>query len=153
MSVVQAQRVESALASMRAAGLRRTKERVAIVRVLAEADRHLKVPEVVARLHAEGSTLDNSTAWRTLLTLTGLGLVHALDHGRRVAYGLADRPHHHAVCTGCGQVTELPVVAMSSIAAAAEAASGYVLDPGGVRLSGRCPQCRRGEGAPNSPGA
>jgi hypothetical protein len=50
---------------------------------------------------------DYSTVLHALQTLTEQGLAHILTTGGVAAYGIADRPHHHAICISCAQVTEL----------------------------------------------
>jgi Fur family transcriptional regulator, ferric uptake regulator len=76
-----------------------------------------------------------------LQTLTAHGLAHVLATGGVAAYGIADRPHHHAICTCCEQVTELDADQLATIAAAAERATGFTLTPHGITLQGRCPRC------------
>ena len=40
--------------------------------------------------------------------LVEIGVLHALTVGERTKYGLTHQPHHHAVCTSCGTVIEVP---------------------------------------------
>jgi Fur family ferric uptake transcriptional regulator len=135
------------MAMLRAAGLRRTTKRAAILTALADAQGHLHIGELVARLREAGAPHDYSTVWRTVLTLSDPGLAHVPYDDGVPAYGLSDRPHHHAVCTDCGTVVEIPASAMDHVVSAAQQATGLALADGGVHLSGRRPGCQ----APHSP--
>ncbi|SEG75990.1 Transmembrane secretion effector [Thermomonospora echinospora] len=85
-----------ALARLRAAGHRRTRSRVLLLNVLAGADGHLTV-EAIHRRAAVSGRLDLSTVYRTLAVFERLQLVHTLEIGGRITYGLADHPHAHAL--------------------------------------------------------
>jgi Fur family ferric uptake transcriptional regulator len=138
-----AERVAAGLARLQAAGLRRTPARGDVLAVLITAGAHLTVPQVHARLADADRSFDYdySTVLHALQTLTAHGLAHVLATGGVAAYGIADRPHHHAICTCCEQVTELDVNQLATIAAAAERATGFTLGPHGITLQGRCPRC------------
>jgi Fe2+ or Zn2+ uptake regulation protein len=84
---------------------------------------------------------DYSTVLHALQTLTEQGLAHILATGGIAAYGIADRPHLHAICISCAQVTELDADQLAAIAAAAERATGLTLAPHGITLRGQCPRC------------
>ena len=50
-----------------------------------------------------------ATVYRTVGTLVAHGVLHALAiEGGVSTYGLAHYPHHHAVCTQCGTIIEVP---------------------------------------------
>jgi Fe2+ or Zn2+ uptake regulation protein len=98
-----AERVAAGLARLQAAGLRRTPARGDVLAVLITAGAHLTVPQVHARLADADRSFDYdySTVLHALQTLTAHGLAHVLATGGVAAYGIADRPHHHAICTCC----------------------------------------------------
>ncbi len=138
-----AERVAAGLARLQAAGLRRTPARGDVLTVLITADAHLTVPQVHARLGDADRPFDYdySTVLHTLQTLTAHGLAHVLATGGVTAYGIADRPHHHAICTCCERVTELDIDQLAAVTVAAERATGFALAPHGITLQGRCPRC------------
>lgn len=141
-------RVTAALDAVRAAGLRRTAARTVVLRVLFTADEHLSVADVVDRCALADGGLDFGTAWRTLLTLVNIGLVHTVHARCGTTYGAADRPHHHAVCESCGRTTELPADLFAPAVAAIEQASGFAVPASGLVAGGRCPRCRTGRENP-----
>jgi Fe2+ or Zn2+ uptake regulation protein len=74
--------------------------------------------------------------------LVDKGVAHVLPYPGEARYGLADSPHHHAVCHACGAVVEIPARALSRVVAAAERSSSFQLADSGQALFGRCPDCR-----------
>ena len=100
----------AAVETIRAAGMRVTTPRTAMLRALAKARSPLAVEEV---RRAAGKDADLVTAYRTMEALEKLGLVrrHLLESGKNL-YELADpnRPeahHHHVVCRVCGRMDPL----------------------------------------------
>jgi Fe2+ or Zn2+ uptake regulation protein len=138
-----AERVLAGLARLQAEGLRRTPARGDVLTVLITAGAHLTAPQVHARLRDADQPFDYdySTVLHALQTLTEHGLAHILSTGGVAAYGIADRPHHHAICTSCMQVTEFDVDQLAAVAATAERATGFTLAPHGITLRGQCPRC------------
>ena len=99
-----------ALAALKAAGMRVTGPRTAMLRALAEARSPLTVEEV---RRAAGENADLVTAYRTMESLEKLGLVrrHLLESGKSL-YELSDpkhpEHHHHVICRVCGKMEPLP---------------------------------------------
>src|SRR5689334_2561362 len=112
---------------LRDAGIKVTTARLLVLGVLAEADAHLGVHDIDARVNAIAPPIDVSTVYRTVSRLEELGLVHSISTPTEALYGLARRPHHHAVCTHCGKVTELSGPAVVEALQGLEAVSGYTL--------------------------
>jgi Fur family ferric uptake transcriptional regulator len=73
------------------------------------------------------------------------GVLHALAvEGRVSTYGLAERPHHHAVCTSCGTIIEVPAQRLSTALEHAIEGSSFTLsEQAGLTLHGLCPDCQR----------
>src|SRR5262245_4900054 len=94
---------------LRAAGLRRTPQREAVVTVLEQAGEALSVPVILARGRRRAPGLGARTVERTVAALSEEGAVDAITRrGGEVAYRLCRRSHHHhLVCSGCGAVVEL----------------------------------------------
>ncbi|MFY1659167.1 Fur family transcriptional regulator [Micromonospora sp. WMMD1274] len=146
MITSRADRVDAALDRLRRAGLRTTLGRRAVLDALGDAAverRHLNAGEVHQRLTGRGLAVELSTVHRVLGQLVDLGVAHAVPVGGAVTFGLADHPHHHAVCEGCGGMRQLPVPAVAaSVAVAREVGVEMDGGSGGVVVYGRCPACR-----------
>jgi Fur family ferric uptake transcriptional regulator len=90
------------------AGLRQTRQRQAIVRVLTASLDHPDAEEVLARARAIDPTISQATAYRTLAVLADKGFLrrHTFD-GASARFELADRPHHdHIIDIDTGEVRE-----------------------------------------------
>ena len=108
---------------------------------------HLSVAEIHRRLLAAdpGQPPDLATVYRTVTTLVEFGVLHALTvEGGVTTYGLAEDPHHHAVCTRCGAIIEVPAHQLSSALQRAIEGSSFTLsDRAGLTLHGLCPDCQQ----------
>ncbi|ORV10323.1 Fur family transcriptional regulator [Mycobacterium celatum] len=135
---------------LRAHGLRRMASRIAVLAVLEPVHGHLSVAEIDQRLRdclpAGEPPPDLATIYRTVTTLVEQGVLHALTLETGVTtYGLATDPHHHAVCTRCGSIIEVPAQQLTSALEHAMAGSSFSLsERAGLTLHGLCPQCQDG---------
>ncbi len=133
---------------LRARGLRRMASRIQVLAVLEPVNGHLPVAKIHQRVRAclpPGTQApDVATIYRTVTTLVDQGVLHALTLDGGVAtYGLATAPHHHAVCTKCGSIIEVPARQLSSALEHAMAGSSFTLsEAAGLTLHGLCPQCQ-----------
>ena len=136
-------------ARLRAAGLRSTGQRRAVLRAI-DALRHATVDELAAQVQAELPEVSLSTVYRILETLDDAGLVtHAhLHHGSPTWHVVDGDPHLHLVCATCGRVEQQPVGIALALADAARDELGFVVDLRHLVLHGRCSTCAGG-----SPGA
>jgi Fur family ferric uptake transcriptional regulator len=139
---------------LRSHGLRRMASRIAVLAVLEPVRSHLSVAEIDQklrdRLPAGEQPPDLATIYRTVTTLVDQGLLHALTlDGGVTTYGMAVDPHHHAVCTRCGAIIEVPAQRLSSALDHAMAGSSFTLsERAGLTLHGLCPHCRAGSARP-----
>jgi Fur family ferric uptake transcriptional regulator len=135
---------------LRARGLRRMPSRIAVLSVLEPVDGHLSVAEIHQRIIAADTGPDTArpdlaTVYRTVTTLVEQGVLHALAvDGGVTTYGLTGHPHHHAVCTDCGTIIEVPAQRLSTALEHAIEGSSFTLsEQAGLTLHGRCPNCQR----------
>lgn len=145
---------------LRARGLRRMASRIQVLAVLEPVDGHLAVAEIHQRVRSclppGAQPPDVATIYRTVTTLVEQGVLHALTlDGGITTYGLATAPHHHAVCTQCGSIIEVPARQLSSALEHAMAGSSFTLsEAAGLTLHGLCPRCqggRREDGVVSAP--
>lgn len=137
--------VETVLALVRQRGGRITAARRAVIEaLLAGEGQHLTADDLAARVQADHPEVHLSTVYRTLDALEDLGVtthVH-LGHGPS-SYHLAGETHHHAVCSRCGAVVELPADLFDEIAHRVSRASGFRVNAEHFALSGLCSACQR----------
>lgn len=90
------------------AGLRQTRQRQAILRVLIDAADHPDAEQVLSRARAQDPTVSQATAYRTLAVLADKGFVHRHTFdGGATRFELAGRPHHdHIIDVDTGEIRE-----------------------------------------------
>lgn len=87
---------------LRKRGYRLTPQRHMILSVIQEANEHLSIEQITARVQAHNPYVSLSTVYRTLELLKKLDLIHENHLGEQVHYEAADGPaHHHLVCRRC----------------------------------------------------
>lgn len=130
---------------IRAAGLRSTAPRVAVLRELEAAKAPLSHAELVETLGNEG--YDRVTIYRNLTDLTEAGLVVRADLGDHVwrfelrrEGGAHAGSHPHFTCSDCGTVSCLPeeAVRLASTKGAPKSVSARKVE---IQLRGLCDRC------------
>lgn len=106
-------RVAEALAALDRANLRKTPQRVAIVRAFVDDTSHPTAQAIFDRLRRSMPTMSFATVYNTLAALERAGVCRTLEldgmagaGGRRFDPMVA--PHDHAVCDRCGAVHDVP---------------------------------------------
>jgi Fur family ferric uptake transcriptional regulator len=138
--------VADARAALRAAKLRSTTSRVAVLQHVAAAGKPISHADVAESLVPEG--FDKSTLYRCLVELADAGLLNRLDAGDhawrfelRTADSHESSEHPHFFCIDCGQVSCLRdvEVKIKSPKAAKGPPLGNVKE---VILKGYCKDCQ-----------
>jgi Fur family ferric uptake transcriptional regulator len=126
-------------------GLRVTAPRLAVLRVLAQAERPLSHAEVVTRL-GDDAVCDSATVYRNLVALVGVQLVRVASHAGGICrYEIAkakdECAHPHFLCDDCGIVSCLPE---TEVVTPKKAKWSKSLRAAEVQFVGRCPTCAEG---------
>lgn len=97
------------LEHLRRAGLKLTRQRVAVVREIADDRSHPTAQALFQRLQKSVANMSFATVYNTLdaLVREGLCSARALSPGP-TRFDPNTTPHHHAVCDDCGLVIDLP---------------------------------------------
>lgn len=129
-------------ARLRAAGLRSTVQRRAVLAALDELG-HATVDELAVHVQRALPDLSLSTVYRTVEALDEVGLVtHAhLRHGTPTYHRVDDEPHVHLVCRRCHAVESLPASSAAGFVASVSEATGFQVDVSHVALHGVCGRC------------
>jgi Fe2+ or Zn2+ uptake regulation protein len=130
--------------ALRARGFRLTSQRLAIIRVLLEADEHLTPAEVLERGQRVCPGLGLTTAYRTLEVLRESGWVRRvhLDEGCQAYAFLREKEAHHLVCQGCHRVVDFPCTGLREIVEETTRRTGFTVQSHLLELVGLCPDCR-----------
>jgi len=142
------QTVARVVEQLRSQGQRVTVARRAVIEALADGPGHPNVDEVYAAVEAKMPDVHLATVYRTLDTLTELGIVtHVhIGHGPSV-YHLQEPGrllgHLHAQCRLCKSIVDLPADVLAEARARLVHDQSFTLDVDHVALSGVCGDCAR----------
>ena len=130
---------------IRDAGMRVTRARVTVMRLLTRTDRPVSHADVTKALSEDG--WDRATLYRNLIALTDAGLLRRVDMGDHVwrfervseQHEDQEQEHPHFLCTACGEVSCLPELKLQMPAATIPRAlsNGQV----SIQLRGICDGC------------
>ena len=134
-------------ARLRAAGLRVTRGRVAVVEALKRDGGHRTADEIALSVKAAGTAVPRASLYHALAALARAGVVLVADAGPGTArYEVAGTWHHHLLCRSCGAVVDVPCVRGERPCLEPEL-PGVVADEAQVIFRGLCPSCASVRGA------
>lgn len=123
-------------------GLRMTDQRRAVYEALMGERDHPTAVEVFIRVKGKMPSISLATVYNCLETLTGCGLVKAVNHERepsRYCPNLSE--HAHLFCEGCGGVMDVPLRARRRAEDAWALPENVVISQHEVSFRGLCPKC------------
>jgi Fur family transcriptional regulator, ferric uptake regulator len=132
--------------ALRAEGIRITRQRAALLKVLADAQDHPDANELHRRARVIDDSVSLSTVYRTLSVLENQGVVqrHAFE-GASARFETADMPHHdHLIDVDTGEVLEFQSDKIERLQAEIAAEFGYDLVR--HRLELYCRKRKKGSG-------
>ena len=126
-------------------GVRMTRQRAVILQALCELDGHGSAEEVYKRATLHQRDVDLSTVYRTLERLRDLRILSQTDLGRGHAEYevVADQPHHHLICQGCGQVMDIDYTYLATAAKTIRRDFGFEPIFDHFAIFGWCRECKR----------
>lgn len=128
---------------LKAANLRATAQRIAVMGVLRDSPGHFSVDEIGERVRERLGTVSLQTVYDTLDALTTVGLARRIEPAGRPALfeGRVGDNHHHVVCRRCGAVEDIDCATASAPCVDAANTAGFVLDQAEITFWGLCPDC------------
>jgi Fur family transcriptional regulator, stress-responsive regulator len=128
---------------LRAAGLRVTAPRRAVLDVLDEGG-HLGVDEIAERVRERLGSVSTQAVYDVLGALVLAGLARRIEPAGSPALFEArvGDNHHHVVCRGCGEIADVDCAVGEAPCLDPSQAHGYELDEAEVTFWGLCPACQ-----------
>jgi Fur family ferric uptake transcriptional regulator len=132
----------SAATELRAAGLRVTAARVALLEAVRDGD-HLGVEALATRVRDRIGHVSLQAVYDALDALTAAGLIRRIEPAGSPARfeGRIGDNHHHLVCRSCGTVTDVACAVGEAPCLTAADHHGYSIDEAEVIYWGLCPSC------------
>jgi Fe2+ or Zn2+ uptake regulation protein len=116
-------------------GLRTTRQRVALLRLLRAAHHHPTAIELHKSLRRQQRRVSKKTVYEILNAFVREGLAACVtDGGEPFRYESVTEPHYHARCRVCERIYDLPALA--------NIPEGFRVESIGVTLRGVCLRCR-----------
>ena len=132
---------------LRRAGHKMTPQRLMIVRALRHAEGHMSAAQIAEQVREDYPFVDVSTVYRTLDVLKRMRLATSTDMGSGdVVFEWApEQPHHHLICTSCGDVAELGHGYLEGIEGRITEDFGFAPDLHHFAIFGLCRECQIAE--------
>jgi Fe2+ or Zn2+ uptake regulation protein len=117
--------------------------RDAVAELVAGSDRHgWTLDEAHGALSAEGVDADPSSVFRALVHLAEGGELERVELGDgRARFERTGSHHEHIVCSGCGEVAEVPGCLIDQAVPEVERRTGFSVTGHSLTFSGRCAAC------------
>ncbi len=137
---------------LQARGMRVTPQRAIIFEAIERLEGHITAEEIFEQVQQVNPYVSLATVYRTLELLQELDLINQTNFGRSQAYfALKDHgPHHHLVCSHCGQIEEFSDQVFDSVRADLQARYGFQAHTDHMSIFGLCRKCQEGKDAPDS---
>jgi Fe2+ or Zn2+ uptake regulation protein len=132
-------------AQLRAASLRVTQPRLAVLTVLRDHP-HIDTNAVISLVRADHPAVSHQTVYDVLQALTMAGLVRRIQPAgatARYESRVGDN-HHHVVCRGCGAIADIDCSVGQAPCLTPSDDHGYLVDEAEVVYWGTCPACAAG---------
>ncbi len=128
--------------TLEAHGHRFTEQRGAVYGFLSGTDTHPTAEEVFTGVRELVPAISLATVYKNLETLVGCGMALKLTYSDGSArYDGRTDPHHHARCTHCGTVRDVPGSLPRELVAGPEACADFHVTGYRLELTGYCADC------------
>lgn len=125
-------------------GVRSTRQRTAIAKLLDSIDDFRSAQELHDELRRRGETIGLTTVYRTMQSMAADGLVDTLrtDTGESVYRRCSEHHHHHLLCRHCGSTIEVQAREVEVWAAQVAAEHDFTDVNHSIEIFGTCAACR-----------
>jgi Fur family transcriptional regulator, peroxide stress response regulator len=134
--------LEHFTAALHGAGVKVTHQRIEIFREVLQGSDHPDAEAIYRGVRQRVPTVSLDTVYRTLWLLSDLGLIGTLGQPReRVRFDANTAPHHHFVCTACGQAMDFTSAEFDALAVPPAVSQLGQVQRTYVELRGVCNRC------------
>lgn len=142
---VRTAQIEALYARLSAHGYRTTQPRRAVIEAFARMNRYATARELYDSMGRTrgASAVGLATVYRTLDVLQEVGAAsaQAQQHGETAFLYCPVEHHHHAVCTECGRVDDVPCASIARFEAALSRELRFKLTQHRLEFFGVCRSC------------
>lgn len=128
--------------ALRGAGVKLTHQRLQIITELADSTGHPSVGEIYEAVRERIPSISLDTVYRTMRTLSGLGLIQPVGSGsERIRFDTDLCPHHHFVCCVCGEAFDFSSPELDALPVPEQARALGRVNGARVEVRGVCNRC------------
>lgn len=127
--------------TLRAGGLRLTRQRQAILDILQHTDEHPDATWLYEQVRQRIAHVSLGTVYRNLSILEDQGLIRVLRYSRFRRYDGNLSRHYHLACLGCGAVYDVALPWQDGLSQQVEQ-EGYRVTDHRLEFYGYCPKCQ-----------
>ena len=140
------ERLANSVQLLRNKGLKLTPQRMVILNILSQPEKHLTADEVYQEAKKIYPMLSTTTVYRNLEDMVGAGLLSHFRHcGTAMRYDANIEKHHHFMCTQCGNVRDVYLKEITyDVDAEKSPLNRFRIDGSELFLSGVCEGCLAG---------
>lgn len=129
----------------RRSGYTLTSQRRAVLDALEEAGGHPSTEDVYLIVKRKNPRVALGTVYQALAVLEEIGIITSKHWAETpTRYDLNLRPHLDIRCKGCGEVSEVPGVALGDLEAEIQHNTPYEVHDTALVIQGLCPTCQQG---------
>lgn len=134
---------------LKRSGLKNTRQRIAILDILAHSDQPLAAGEVFFELKEKDIPANLSTVYRTLEILADKDLVTKLNISAesRTLFEYNSTVHrHYLICLGCKKILAINSCPLEDYEQSLAKETDYMIVRHKLNIYGYCPECKKGFG-------
>src|SRR5213594_4272626 len=133
-------------ATLRAWGLRLTRQRRIILEVVHATDAHPTAAFVYRRVRRRLPRVSLATVYRNLRRLAAEGFLAERADPSGLRFDGNTAPHDHFTCVTCGRIYDVPASPPTLVRGRLAGRTGFEILDHRIEFCGRCRACRRGGG-------
>jgi len=137
----------SVIRALRKKGYKATPQRIAISRLAVRNRDHPSAQKIYEEVKALFPTVSLATVYKTLQTLSKLGLIQELNFPEGQArFDSYTKPHINLVCTRCGNIQDLDDSSAEEMVKRVAMATKFTATGQRIDIYGICEKCRKKTG-------
>ena len=138
------ERMTQMLSRLKSDDFRITPQRLLVIRILAESERHPTVDQIYEQVKFEFPTTSLATVYKTIALLKELNEILELGFpdGSNRYDGNKPFPHPHVICTKCKKITDPDLINLDDLSEEMSRKTGYRIFSHRLDFFGLCPECQ-----------
>ncbi|WP_408009438.1 peroxide-responsive transcriptional repressor PerR [Pseudalkalibacillus sp. A8] len=137
-------RLQTAVDTLKDAGVRITPQRHAILEYLIQTMSHPTADEIYKALEDKFPNMSVATVYNNLRVFKGAGLVKELTYGDSSSrFDCVTTDHYHIICEDCGKIVDFSYPGLDEVEDVAKHVTGFKVANHRMEVYGTCPECQK----------